>query len=198
MPLLESAKSLIEAATGIGTPDRRGLASLLRERKPLRFRFASTSEIPNNRWPMLVYRDVVTLDTRYDPAAIFETLFKKNGWRGQWRDGMYDWLHYHSNTHEVLGIAKGWLHGRFGGKTGRIVKVKAGDVLVLPAGTGHYRLRKSSDLLIVGAYPGSRKYDECEPKDTNAKTTASVARVPRPAKDPVYGKEGPLASVWTS
>ncbi|MEJ0024972.1 MAG: hypothetical protein WDN01_02995 [Rhizomicrobium sp.] len=121
MPLLESAKSLIEAATGIGTPDRRGLASLLRERKPLRFRFASTSEISNNRWPMLVYRDAVTLDGRYDPAAIFETLFKKNGWKGQWRDGMYDWLHYHSNTHEVLGIAKGWLHGRFGGKKGRIV-----------------------------------------------------------------------------
>jgi uncharacterized protein YjlB len=194
--VLESAKSWIEAVTGIATPGPRDLAALLRARRPLRFRFAATAGIPNNRWPMIVYRDAVARDARYDPAAIFEALFAKNGWKGQWRDGMYDWLHYHSNTHEVLGVARGWLHGRFGGAKGRLIKVTAGDVLVLPAGTGHHRVRKSPDLLIVGAYPGGRKYDECEPKDTNAKIEASVARVPRPARDPVYGKDGPLRSVW--
>ncbi len=55
----------------------------------------------------------VKLDAAYDPAAVFETLFAANGWTGSWRDSMYVWLHYHSNTHEVLGIARGWLHARF-------------------------------------------------------------------------------------
>jgi uncharacterized protein YjlB len=196
MPLLEDAKAFVERRTGLRRPNPAALDALLRKRMPRRFRFKATEAIPNNRWPLLVYRSVVRLDEAYDPAAIFEVLFESHGWRGSWRDGMYDWLHYHSNTHEVLGVARGWLRARFGGAKGRAVKVTAGDVIVLPAGVGHYRLRKSADLLIVGAYPGVRKYDECTPDDTGDETRRNASRVPRPRKDPVYGATGPLFGAW--
>ncbi len=196
MPLLEDVKAFAERRTGLARPKPAALDALLRQRKPRRFRFRTTEAIPNNRWPLLVYRSAVRLDDAYDPAAIFEVLFAADGWRGSWRDGMYDWLHYHSNTHEVLGVARGWLRARFGGAKGRAIKLEAGDIIVLPAGTGHYRLRKSADLLIVGAYPGARKYDECTPEDTGDKTRRSVERVPLPRKDPVYGAEGPLFAAW--
>jgi uncharacterized protein YjlB len=36
-----------------------------------------------------------------------EELFRQNGWRASWRDGIYDYVHYHSRIHEVLGVARG-------------------------------------------------------------------------------------------
>jgi uncharacterized protein YjlB len=197
MTLLEEVKLLAERITGKSRPNPRDLRMLVRRRPARKSQFRDDGATPNSRWPLVIYRSAVKLDTRYDPAAIFEELFALNGWKGSWRDAMYDWLHYHSNTHEVLGVARGWLHARIGGARGRLIRVKAGDVMVLPAGVGHNRVRKSADLLIVGAYPGRRRYDECEPQDTDDALRARVRRVPRPRKDPVYGANGPLIAAWT-
>ena len=38
-----------------------------------------------------------------DPAAVFEELFSSRGWEGSWRDGVSDYVHYHSRIHGVLG-----------------------------------------------------------------------------------------------
>jgi uncharacterized protein YjlB len=65
-----------------------------------------------------------------DPAAVFERLFELNGWGGSWRNGIYDYVHYHPRTHEVLGIASGKARVRFGGDEGRSIALKAGDVVV--------------------------------------------------------------------
>ena len=119
--------------------------------------FADDGEIPNNpTLPFVHYRSPVRLTQAPDPAAVLEELFESNGWGGSWRNGIYDFLHYHSGTHEVLGIARGHARVRFGGRNGKIVALRAGDVVILPAGTGHQRVSASRDLLVVGAYTARR------------------------------------------
>jgi len=54
-----------------------------------------------------------------------------------------------------MGVARGHASIEYGGIKGRIVKVKATDVLVLPAGTGHRLIEAGCDFPVVGAYPES-------------------------------------------
>jgi uncharacterized protein YjlB len=49
---------------------------------------------------------------------VFEELFESNQWGDSWRDGLYDYVHYHSRIHEVLGIARGEGKVQFGGRRG--------------------------------------------------------------------------------
>jgi uncharacterized protein YjlB len=198
MTLIEDAKKILERATGFGRPRKTELASLVRPVVPRRLRFADDGEIPNNpALPLLVYRRAVIFAAGLDPAAVIEDVFARHGWKDSWRDGIYPFLHFHTRTHEVLGIARGSARVQFGGTHGKTLTVKAGDVIALPAGTGHRRLAQSDDLLVVGAYPAAGSYDEPQPKDVDHEdAVASIAKVPIPAKDPIYGRGGPLKKLW--
>src|SRR5262249_52906837 len=110
--------------------------------------------------------------------------------------GVFDYPHYHSRIHEVLGIARGDADIRFGGERGRTLNVKAGDVAVLPAGAGHQCLRASNDFLVVGAYPALGTYDVCTNAAQHAAALESMPRVRSPNEDPVYGSGGPLLQLW--
>ncbi len=146
--------------------------------------------IPNNpTLPFIHYRSPVRLTHAPDPAAVLEKLFESNGWSDSWRNGIHDFLHYHSGTHEVLGIARGHARGRFSGRNDKIVALRAGDVVILPAGTGHKRVSASRDLLVVGAYTAAGQYDECKgsPKE-HAHALESIKQVRLPALD------GPISS----
>jgi uncharacterized protein YjlB len=124
-------------------------------------------------------------------------LFERNGWAATWRNGIYDYAHYHSCIHEVLGIARGHAKVRFGGAKGRALELKAGDMVILPAGAGHERLSASKDLLVIGAYPPFGTYDECRSsvkEHDRARTT--IPKVALPRKDPVYGRDGLLIGFW--
>jgi uncharacterized protein YjlB len=158
--------------------------------------FEDDGAIPNNRLPLLVYPSALNV-TGADPAAVFETGFAANGWWGAWRNGIYPFPHYHSTAHEVLGIARGEAKVRFGGAHGRVLSVRAGDVVVIPAGVGHQNLGASPDLLVVGAYPGGADWDLCYGRpDERPRVLKNIARVPLPATDPVYGEDGPLLEHW--
>jgi len=197
MPIIEDAKKLAERMTGIGRPGE--LSNLVRERKPATFRFKDDGTVPNHpRWPLIHYRGPVALPNGVDPAAVFEGLFERNGWADSWRNGVYDYLHYHSGIHEVMGVARGSAVVQFGGRHGRKLKLKAGDVVILPAGTGHQRFSASEDFLVVGAYPATGKYDLCRtsPKE-HERALNTVPKVPPPRRDPVYGRNGALLQLWT-
>ena len=195
MILLETIKRVAEKATGWRRPNKP--RALVRERKPQTFRFKDDGLIPNHpRWPLIIYKGGVRLAPGLDPAAVFEELFDSHGWGRSWRDGIYDYAHYHSRIHEALGIARGSGQVRFGGANGRVLNLKAGDVAILPAGTAHQRIKASADFLVVGAYPTSGAYDECKSEEDRKKALPSIDRVARPRQDPVYGKDGPLMQVW--
>ncbi len=170
----------------------------MQPREPLVYRFADDGTTPNNAsLPLVLYRDVVGMARGRDPAAAFETLFATHGWAGSWRNGIHGFLHFHAATHEVLGIARGRALVQFGGDGGRDIEVEAGDVAILPAGTGHRRLSASDDLLVVGAYPSAGPYDQWRPGEIGHRDAlARIARVPAPAQDPVYGRDGPLTRLW--
>jgi uncharacterized protein YjlB len=157
MSLIEDARKLAEKATGWARPDRDALAGLVRKREPQLFRFEDDGVVPNHpRWPLIIYRNAVKLPKTFDPAAVFEDLFARNGWGDSWRNGVYDYLHYHSRIHEVMGVARGCAVARFGGKGQRAITIKPGDVLILPAGTGHECVSASEDFLVVGGLSADR------------------------------------------
>lgn len=179
-------------------PDGATLRALVRARKPTAIHFRDDGIVPNNpRFPVLLYRGAVKLKgRRFPPEVVIDTLFDTNGWGRSWRDTVYDFVHYHSQIHEVMGVARGTARIECGGIRGRILNVKAGDVLILPAGTGHRLIESSRDFLVVGAYPQDGTYDECT--DTRGRPDAArrIARVRKPKTDPVLGPGGALVQHW--
>jgi uncharacterized protein YjlB len=161
--------------------------------EPLAFTFDDDGAIPNSRLPLLVYRDAVPAD-----AAGIERLFAANRWPPAWRDGVHRFHHFHSTAHEVLGVARGEAAVLFGGPHGKVLTVRAGDVVVVPAGVGHCNQGQSSDLLIVGAYPDNGPGPDLrrgKPAEHDA-AARSVTAVPTPAADPVAGVDGALSRLW--
>ena len=163
--------------------------------KPLTYLFEDDGKVPNNpALPVLVYKGAVDAS-----ASAIETRFSDNGWgNGQWRDGIYPFVHYHSMIHETLGIARGHARVQLGGHNGEVFELAAGDVVVLPAGTGHQRLDSTPDLLVVGAYPKNARVDQHRPGGVDHATAlANIAKVPMPESDPVHGPAGPLVELWS-
>ena len=159
--------------------------------------FEDDGLVPNNILPLLVYRDAVKLDSRR-PEATIENLFEANSWGGTWRNGVYDYLHYHATVHEVLGVARGSARVRFGGDHGQELEIKAGDVAILPAGTGHQCISASSDFCIIGAYPpGSKMVVTRATAENHARALKTIPEVALPPADPVTGKDGALIRLWS-
>jgi uncharacterized protein YjlB len=157
------------------------------------YRFEDDGGIPNSPLPVLVYHDVQAAQH----ASSCEDLFARHDWLGAWRDGIFSFHHFHSTAHEVLGIVAGRAAVLLGGPRGRRFEVGPGDVLVLPAGTGHCNAGSTGDLLVVGAYPDGMDWDirRGDPAE-HEEVLANIRAVPLPRADPVCGPDGPLGELW--
>lgn len=166
----------------------------------LTFRFADAGAIPNNpRLPVLVYKQAAPAELRDSAlAAWFEENWPKHDWRAAWRYGVYEFPHYHSTAHEVLGVYRGRASLRLGGSGGATLVVEAGDMIVLPAGTAHQNLGASDDFHVVGGYPKGQDADllRGRPGERPAADTR-IAGVPLPQGDPLAGARGALVRAWS-
>ncbi|WP_434457110.1 cupin domain-containing protein [Stutzerimonas urumqiensis] len=155
----------------------------------------SDGQTPNSPHPVLIYRNVPLADD--DLASAFERLFDSHLWPARWRAQVFDYHHYHSVCHEVLGVSRGRARLKLGGERGQEIEVAAGDALVLPAGTGHCQLSASDDFEVVGGYPVEADYDLIRPEAaTHDAAAARIAQVPSPVSDPVAGTQGALVNLW--
>lgn len=160
------------------------------------FIFEDDGTFPNNALPLMLLKKAFNSKPDINPAEI-EKVFYANGWINSWRNGLYPFHHYHSTAHEALGLYSGWVKAQLGGPEGKIVIVKAGDVIVIPAGVAHKNIDQSPDFKVVGAYPISQmpdmKYGKLGERPI---VDVNIKKVPAPENDPVYGKTGPLIHQW--
>jgi uncharacterized protein YjlB len=155
--------------------------------------FGDDGAFPNSPLAVIVYHGV---EDAHNPSRC-EALFAEHGWLGAWRDGIYPFHHFHSTAHEVLGIVAGSARVLLGGPGGRGFDVRSGDVLVLPAGTGHCNAGSSHDLLVIGAYPNGMEWDLRRGNPTeHDEVLTNIRAVPVPGADPVRGRAGTLLELW--
>ncbi len=158
--------------------------------------FPPSDWVPNNpTLPVIIYHQAVPEGSQ--AVETFEHLFRQAGWQGLWRNGVFDYHHYHSLGHEVLGIAEGRARLLIGGPAGREISVNAGDCLVLPAGTGHKRIDASRDFLVIGAYPPGQQADILTEAPSDSQL-ASIGALALPHADPIEGAGGSLQRLWHS
>ena len=150
----------------------------------------------NNRLPLILVQQA------FDPKVknlvkTIEKTFHGNAWGKSWRNGIYNFHHYHSTAHEVLGLYTGKVKAQFGGPDGQVVFAEAGDVIIIPAGVAHKNLEQSPDFRCVGAYPEGQSPDMQYGKaGERPQADQNIRSVPFPKRDPVFEKEGPLLEIW--
>ncbi|WP_336516643.1 cupin [Pollutibacter soli] len=162
---------------------------------PEKMFFKDDGLIPNSRYPLLLYRKA--FKERGDQGADWlQKKFEENNWGNSWRNGIFDFHHYHSISHEVLGIYSGEAMVHLGGEKGQRVNIAAGDIIVIPAGVGHKNLG-SVELGVVGAYPDGLTWDMNYGKpEERPRADNNIAAVPVPSRDPLNGKNGGLLAAW--
>ena len=159
--------------------------------------FKDDGRIPNNKLPLIIFKNV--FDEREDEGAeLLEDKFKNNNWKNSWRNGVHDFHHYHSNTHEVLGVYNGTALLQLGGENGEKLRVEAGDIIIIPAGVGHKNL-ESENFKIVGDYPNGRDYDMNYGKEGERPAAdKNIAAVPIPEADPWFGEKAGIVDIWSN
>jgi uncharacterized protein YjlB len=163
---------------------------------PIKFFCKDNGLFPNSRYPVLLYKNAMDLPYLF-AAAYVKSLFDKNNWSNAWKSGIFTYNHYHSITHEVMGVYEGSTRLLLGGDNGHQVKIEKGDVLVIPAGVAHRNLGKENQVKCVGAYPDGRPYDMNYGRpEERPQTDKNISQIPIPSKDPLWGLEDGIPLIW--
>ncbi len=165
--------------------------------KVIQFIIKPNGFFPNNAaLPVLLYKGALHLPEE-DGEELVKEAFHQNKWGNSWVNGIYDYHHYHSITHEVLGVISGKCTVMLGGERGIKQVIERGDALILPAGVAHKRIDATDDFVCVGAYPNGADYDMNYGKaEEHPAVEENIRKVPLPDTDPLYGKDGPLIQNW--
>lgn len=151
---------------------------------------------PNNVFPSNIYRGVLKqIDVKINGS--FKRIFESNNWTNNWADIILTENHYHSTTHEVIGLDQGEVSLKIGGKGGKIISLQEGDDILIPAGTGHYSLNNNKYYKAIGGYPNGAEWDMIfDEKDKYDSAINRIRKIPIPEQDPVFGTEGILFKYW--
>lgn len=160
----------------------------------IQFNFKDDGKIPNSRLPLIVYKSAFTGESLADAM---QEKFAENNWKNNWKNGVFPYHHYHSITHEVVGVYSGYAKLHMGSENGEIIDVEAGDVLLIPAGVGHKKVSASDDFAVIGAYPDGMDYDLMTGEEgERPRADERIAKVPLPKTDPVLGVAGGIRELW--
>ena len=168
------------------------IMELVNPPRAISFDLKDDGSIPNSKYPLLIYQGAVKPSPR-DPASIFEQLFAGNRWTGSWRDGIYTYHHYHSNTHEAMAVIKGRTTLLLGGENGQQLDIQSGDIIVIPAGVAHKNLGEMKDVICIGGYPEGRDFDmKYGRRAERPQTDRTIEELSLPATVPLAGRADPL------
>lgn len=146
-----------------------------------------TGEFPNSSLPVKIYREAFLLPEK-KRSKIIINIFSGNNWKNSWKNGIYNYHHYHSTTHEVLGVYRGRAEVQFGGPAGVIDTISRGDAVIIPAGVAHKLISSSKNFKIVGAYPFGVEFNSLKGEEWDRPAADLDIRNARiPDKDPIYG-----------
>ncbi|MCE3226161.1 MAG: cupin protein [Bacteroidetes bacterium] len=160
------------------------------------FRLNDTGKFPNSVLPVIVYKKVLALP-RFFKCFYVRRLFISNKWGNSWKSGIYEYHHYHSITHEVLGVCEGKTTLLLGGENGVSIEIEAGDVIVIPAGVAHKNEGNENDVCCIGAYPTGHDYDIKYGKEGERPSADNnIMNVSLPKTDPVFGAKFGVQNYW--
>ncbi|KIW08728.1 uncharacterized protein PV09_00670 [Verruconis gallopava] len=144
--------------------------------------------------PLLIYRNCIRAWA--SPASIERHLKTVGVVEPQWRYTMYSTSHFHSTTHEVLCVFQGSAELLFGGDDNPEnveTTVKAGDVIIVPAGVAHRLITdREGNFEMVGSYPPGASWDMCYGKPGEEPKVSRIKQIEWFKRDPIYGSEGPV------
>ena len=158
--------------------------------EPLTIVFTDDGLVPNNPMPFLVYKAAIAVDNEHPEKTIEGSVRRQ-------------WLGRHV-AQRRLRLSALSCHGARGARrrarpcAGALrrrswqgVRYSAGDVAILPAGTGHQCLSASDDFCVIGAYPPARR---CTSRGRRrkiiSKALKTIPEVKLPQTDPVMGENG--------
>lgn len=136
--------------------------------------------------PAIVYKETVDVKSQ----------FKQAGWKILFESSVFDYHHYHPNTHEAIGVLSGEATLMIGGESGQKQKITQGQVLLLPAGYGHRLLESTEDFKVALSYPEQVDLKIETSINDLSQVNSEINSVPLPKTDPVYNTQGPMFKEW--
>ncbi|KAJ6109336.1 hypothetical protein N7486_001570 [Penicillium sp. IBT 16267x] len=160
---------------------------------------APWGRIPNTsiqHKPLMIYHDAFNAT----PGELERRLQAVGVVKPQWTYTMYRETHFHSTTHEVLGVVAGCARLCFGGEENpeRFEPVvQRGDLIIVPAGVGHRLLADEGEepFQMIGSYPHGKEWDMCYGRAGEEGKVQSIQNVAWFNRDPLYGDDGPALEI---